>query len=69
MLTALNLYFCVQRLLHLIQEQILVYPHLFNEFQDQAVFLMQQGIQQMLLLDLLVTEFIGNLFQIVHCLQ
>ena len=41
-------------------------PHLLDKLQDQAVINGQKTVKQVLLLDLLVSVFIGKLFALVH---
>ena len=68
-LSAGHLDSCIQGFFHLGHKSIFMNLHLFDQLQDQTVFLLQQGIQQMLLLDLLIAVFIGNLLQILHRLH
>ena len=59
----------VQRRLDTVQKMIFVDFHLFDHFQNQAVVLMQEVIQQMLLLYFLVAEIVCGLFQVLYSLQ
>ena len=59
----------IQRRLDAVQKMIFVDFHLFDHFQNQAVVLMQEVIQQMLLLYFLVAEIVCGLFQVLYCLQ
>ena len=48
-----------------IREHFRFYIHFLNELQDQAVFLCQKSVDQMLLLYFLITEVICDLLQIL----
>ena len=59
----------VQCRLDTVQKMFFVDFHLFDHFQNQAVVLMQEIIQQMLLLYFLVAEIVCGLFQVLYSLQ
>ena len=59
----------VQCRLDTVQKMFFVDFHLFDHFQNQAVVLMQEVIQQMLLLYFLVAEIVCGLFQVLYSLQ
>ena len=64
---AAYLYFSIQCLIQTVLKILLLDLHLLNQLCNQAVFLMKQGVEQMLFLDLLMSKLISNLFQIIHC--
>ncbi len=58
-LAALNLGALCDGLLHPVHEVVLLNLHFLYQLQDQAVFHLQQAVEQMLLLNLLVPVFVS----------
>ena len=68
-LSALYLRAFSNGLLHSVDEELALYTHFFHQLQDQAVVLRQQGIEQMLLGQLLVAVVRCDLFTVLDSLQ
>ena len=68
-LPALYLDALLQCLLHPVKEIVPVDLHPLNQLQDQAVLYRQECVEQMLLLDLLVSVFHRKLLALVDCLD
>ena len=64
-LASADLYAAFDRCHNSIREHFRFYIHFLNELQNQAVFLCQKGIDQMLLLYFLIAEVICDLLQIL----
>ena len=43
--------------------------HLFDQLQDQRIFLMNKIVQKMLLFDLLIAKVVSCFFQLLHGLE
>ena len=63
----------LRQFLHILKGLILEHlpgdAHLRHQLQDQAVIYRQQTVQQVLLLNLLVSMFIRQFFAVLHCFQ
>ncbi len=59
----------VQSLLYSLFKESSIYVHLCDKSGDQALLLHQKAVQQVLLLNLLISVFQSSLFQIIHCLD
>ena len=60
-LSALYLRTLPERLFYTLNQQFFLNPELFHQLQNQAPILCQQGIKQMLLLDLLISVIVCDL--------
>ena len=58
-----------QLVLRILRKMRKVNFHLFDQFRDQSILLLQQCNKQMLLFQLLITVITGKLFTIVDCLS
>ena len=69
LLSALDFRTFLNGFFYSVNDEVLIKPHLFHQFRDQAIILCQQRIEQMLLCNLLVAIVHCNTFTVLNSLQ